>query len=115
MEFVKEVYGVTDGWPKEELYGLTLQVRRAAVSVPSNIAEGKGRGTPRSFLKHLGVAYGSLMEVETQLLIAKGRRYVSEEMAEQLLSLASEVGRLINGLASAVRSEVQDVRLTADS
>ena len=65
MELATEVYQATRDWPREETYGLTHQVRRAVVSVPSNIAEGQGRNSPKEFLHHLGVAHGSLCEVQT--------------------------------------------------
>lgn len=70
MDLVEKVYEATKTFPREEVYGITNQLRRAAVSVPSNIAEGQGRRTTADFLRHLGIAYGSLLEVETQLLIA---------------------------------------------
>lgn len=70
MDLVKLVYDLTDKFPKEELFGLTIQIRKAVVSVPSNIAEGQGRSSTKEFLRHLSIAYGSLMETETQNLIA---------------------------------------------
>src|ERR1041385_1021104 len=70
MDLVEEVYRISRGFPREEVYGLTSQIRRASVSIPSNIAEGQGRRTTPDFVKHLSIAYGSLREVETQALIA---------------------------------------------
>jgi four helix bundle protein len=90
------------GFPKEEAFGLSAQIRRAAVSIPSNIAEGQGRGAGKEFVHHLRIAYGSLREVETQLLIADRLGYLPLKKIDALLELTSEVGRLINGLSKAV-------------
>jgi four helix bundle protein len=98
MDFTAEVYRVTRRFPKEELYGITSQVRRAAVSVPSNIAEGQGRGTTGEFRQFLGQARGSLLETETQILLAERLEYLDHETADNLLQRASEVGRILNGL-----------------
>ena len=91
MDLVKAIYDETTAWPQEEQYGLTSQIRRAAVSVPSNIAEGQGRTSTKEFLKHVSIAYGSLMEVETQVTIAKEQRYCSAAQAERLLALARQI------------------------
>lgn len=98
MDFVTDVYGVTNTFPKHELYGLAGQLRRAAVSVPSNIAEGQGRRLPGDFKQFLRHARGSLLEVETQLLIARNLEYVGAADSERLLRAAAEVGRVLNGL-----------------
>ena len=98
MDLVEVVYTTTRSWPKEELYGLTSQVRRAVVSVASNIAEGQGRNAPKEFLHHLRIAHGSLCEVETQLLVAQRLDYLNSDTAKRLLTDIAEVARLINGL-----------------
>ena len=103
MALVVEVYRVTKLFPKEELFGLTSQVRRAAVSIPSNIAEGQGRDSTKEFLHHLSIAYGSLCEAETQILIAKKLDYLGQQDYESLLDLAGRVGRLINGLSKSLQ------------
>ena len=103
MDLVAEIYRVTKVFPKDELYSLTSQLRRAAVSVPSNIAEGQGRDSTKEFLHHLSIAHGSLCEVETQLLIAQRLEYLTREDADRLASLAASVGRLINGLSRSLR------------
>ena len=103
MSLVLEVYRVTKLFPKEELFGLTSQVRRAAVSIPSNIAEGQGRTSTKEFLHHLSIAYGSLCEAETQLLIANKLDYLGPQDYESLSDLAGRVGRLINGLSKSLQ------------
>ena len=102
MDFVEEVYTVLRSFPREEIFGLTSQLRRAAVSIPSNIAEGQGRRTTADFLRHLSIAYGSLREVETQLLIATRLRYLTEAKSGDITKITAEVGRLFNGLMSSL-------------
>jgi four helix bundle protein len=100
MQFVTDIYRVTSTFPRSEVYGLTNQVRRAAVSVPSNIAEGCGRSSKKEFAHFLCNARGSLLEVETQLEIAKNLGYLPEQSASELLSKTNEIGRMLNGLRS---------------
>lgn len=102
MDLVELIYRVSAGFPREEMYGLSIQMRRAAVSVPSNIAEGQGRRTTRDFLNFLSIAHGSLRELETQITIAERLKYLSPERTSPLYDLASEVGRLLNGLTRAL-------------
>lgn len=99
---VRDVYDVTDSFPKKEIYGLTAQVRRAAISVPSNIAEGKGRSTDPDFRHFLLQARGSLYELENQLEIAKDLSYISETQLSGLIEKCNEVGRLLNGLINSL-------------
>jgi four helix bundle protein len=103
MDLVIEAYRATQSFPMNERYGLTAQIRRAAVSVPSNIAEGRGRATAADFLRHLAIANGSIMEVETQLLIAARLGYLSTDASRVLLRRCSEVGRLLAGLVRAMK------------
>jgi four helix bundle protein len=98
MDLVVEIYRLTKALPKEEIYGLTQQMRRAAVSIPSNIAEGQGRGSGQEMIRYLRIAYGSLRELETQSEITERLRYSNEEDVSAVMSLMSEVGRLFNGL-----------------
>jgi four helix bundle protein len=102
MDMVFEVYKLTRGFPKEETYALTNQLRRAAVSVPSNIAEGQGRGVGNEFARFLRIAIGSIQEMETQLLIAERLGYICESDLKPVLELADEVGRLTRGLLKSV-------------
>jgi|SRR5581483_4769150 len=98
MTLVTDIYRVTRDFPKDELYGLSSQLRRAAVSIPSNLAEGHGRTSRKEFHHFIGNARGSLTEVETQLEIAQNLGFLEEPCAAQLLSKASEVARMLNGL-----------------
>ncbi len=109
MGLVVSCYDISNGFPKSETYGLASQLRRAAVSVPANIAEGPGRNHTREFINHLSIAYGSLMEVETHLQIAARLHYVPEIEVEQLLLKTNEIGRMLNGLM-----RVLNQKLTTD-
>jgi four helix bundle protein len=100
MGLVTEIYRVTRTFPKEELYGLVSQIRRAAVSIPSNLAEGHGRNSRNEFRQFIGQARGSLLEVETQLEIAKNLGYVKAEVADALMEQAEAVGKMLTGLRS---------------
>ena len=102
MALVKSIYLRTRGFPKEEVYGLAAQLRRAAVSVPSNIAEGQGRLSKKEFKHFLSLARGSLLEVETQVLIAADLHYLSSEIAHDLETQAQEVLRIINALMNSL-------------
>jgi four helix bundle protein len=104
MELVSSIYRATKLFPREEVYGLTSQLRRSAVSVPSNIAEGQGRATRGEFLQFLGHARGSLFEVETQLILAGELGYLQSSDATQLLSKMTRVAQLLNGLISSLRA-----------
>ena len=99
-----EVYRITENFPKSELYGLTSQVRRAAVSVPSNIAEGQGRLTRGEFQQFLGHARGSLLELETQLSIAVDLRFLDAREFAAVEPRIAEINRLLNGLLESLRS-----------
>ena len=103
MQLVTEVYRFTEAFPKTEMFGLSSQLRRAVVSVPSNIAEGQGRDSTKEFLHHLSIAYGSLMETETQIQIAANLMYIEQGLADRLLDKCGEVGRLLNGLLRSLR------------
>ena len=108
MSLVTAIYRATAGFPKDELFGLTSQLRRAAVSIPSNIAEGQGRLSENEFRHFLGQARGSLMEVETQLQIAENLGYLHQEQTSKLLEACAEVGRILNGLLASVSKEAKD-------
>jgi four helix bundle protein len=106
MDFTVQIYRATDSFPKPEVYGLSQQMRRAAISVPSNIAEGKGYSSDKDFRRFLFHARGSLMEVETQILIAARLQYLSEEEAQGLQTSASQVARSLAGLLNAINGAI---------
>jgi four helix bundle protein len=108
MELVTAVYRVTRDWPHDEQYGLTSQVRRAAVSIPSNLAEVHGRSGRREFAHHVSIAYGSLCELETQFLIAERLDYTGAEATESLMDCIADVRRLTNGLLRSLQSATPD-------
>ncbi|MDD4202144.1 MAG: four helix bundle protein [Candidatus Omnitrophica bacterium] len=98
IEYVTRLYKCTSIFPKEELYGLTTQIRRASVSVPSNIAEGAARTSNKEFMHFLFIAIGSLSELETQLIIAKNLGYINEALFDEIVSENEELAKMIHGL-----------------
>jgi four helix bundle protein len=98
MDLAEAVYVQTAGFPNHETFGLRSQLRRAAVSLPSNIAEGQGRRSRREFRRFLAIACGSLSEIETQLLLAERLKYLAPDLTAHLIDKCAEVGRLLNGL-----------------
>lgn len=104
-DFSLTIYKVTQGFPKEEIYGLTSQIRRAGVSIPSNIAEGSERRSDKDFTRFLRIANASLAEIETQLYIAMKLTYLDEAAYIQLLHSSSEIGKMINGLISGLEDK----------
>ena len=104
MDLVVETYKVSRDFPKEELYGLTSQMRRAAVSVPANIAEGQGRRLSGEFIHFLGNARGSLLELETHLEIALRLGYIEQKKYQLAQDQIQEVGRILNGLLRSIES-----------
>ena len=104
MNLVEDIYRVTRDFPKEEIFGLTTQLRRSAVSVPSNIAEGAGRNSSRELVQFLGVATGSLAELDTQIELAVRLKYVAE--ASDVIQQCSRVGQLLVALRKSIREKV---------
>ena len=102
MDLVTEVYTLTQAFPREEMYGLTSQVRRAVVSIPANIAEGWGRKSRKEYIQFLRIARGSLLELETLLLIANNLDYLSKEEIEPTLGRVEEISRMLSGLMSSL-------------
>ena len=106
IELVREVYKITGSLPREETYVLADQLRRAAISVPSNIAEGNGRLSTKEYIHHLSIARGSLFEVETQLVLCVELGYIQEEAVQSAYDLCGETGRLINAVVSRLRERI---------
>jgi len=107
MDLVVAVYQTTARFPKEERYSLVNQLRRAAVSVPSNIAEGHGRSRTGDYLRHLSVAVGSLSEVETQVQIARRLEYITEDDQSRLLDSCNAIAKMFGGLIRSLRRRLQ--------
>jgi four helix bundle protein len=105
MDLVELVYQATGTWPSDEKYGLTSQVRRAVVSVVSNIAEGQGRNSKGEFLQFLGHAKGSLLEVETQILVGERLKYLTGEKVAEVMKQIERVSRLLNGLMQSLKGK----------
>ena len=101
----KKVYALTKDFPKEEIFGLTSQIRRAATSIPANIAEGKGRGTQKDFGHFLVQARGSLFEVETFAELASDLGYLSAADQKDLQENCDEIGRMLNGLINSTKAK----------
>ena len=100
MTLAAEIYRATEKLPARERFALAIQLRRAAVSVPSNVAEGGGRRSDVEFRRFVNIAYGSLMELETQLLLARELELIDRATTKKLLALVSETGKMLNGLRS---------------
>ena len=113
LALVTEVYRLTESFPSHELYGLTSQIGRAAVSVVSNIAEGQARNSHREFLHFLSNAKGSLVEVETQLFVTRNLNYVREQQIAAVLKQTDEVARLVSGLMKSLRLKDAEQRAAA--
>lgn len=106
MILVRRVYRYTRSFPRDEIFGITSQMRRAAVSVPSNIAEGKGRFSRKELVQFLYKARGSLMELETQILIARDLNYLDEFSSRSLTAQTLEVTKILNGLINRFQQEL---------
>lgn len=106
MDFTVACYHLTARFPRTETYGLASQLQRAAVSIPSNIAEGAGREHTREYIHHASYSNGSLFEAETQILLAQRLGYLTSEEVEPALTTSSEVGRMLRGLISALERKL---------
>jgi four helix bundle protein len=105
MDLVEKIYQLTENFPKREVYSLTDQIRRAAVSIPSNIAEGQAHHSHREFTHYLRHARGSLAEIETQIQIALRLKYLSESDTTPILRQADELGRILSGLINSLSAK----------
>lgn len=106
MDLTVEIYRLVKFLPKEETYALSDQMRRAVVSIPSNIAEGHGRNSTRDFIRFLSIARGSQTELETQLQICERLNYISSEQLEISLTLCDEVNKMLNVLISKLKNKL---------
>lgn len=102
MNLVEMIYPLTDNFPSSELFGLTSQMRRASVSIPSNIAEGQARKGSREFSKHLSIARGSLAELETQLILSVRLKFVTKDDAAPIWTQMESVGKLMTALVKSL-------------
>jgi four helix bundle protein len=105
MDFAMQVYDIAKTFPKEELYGMTSQMKRSALSIPSNIAEGSSRRTTGEFLRYINIATGSLAEIETQIIFAARRKFIAQIKEEILLKDADEISRMLQGLYRSLESK----------
>ena len=106
MDLAEQCYLATKGFPMEERFGLTSQIRRAAASIPANIAEGQGRQHTREFLNYLSIARGSLMELETHLLLSQRVGLLVQTTLNPLLMMSDEIGRMLSGLRRALEGRL---------
>jgi four helix bundle protein len=106
MDLAERVYLMTDSFPKSELYGLTSQIRRAAVSIPSNLSEGCGRDSTKEFLHFIAIAIGSICELETQILLSHRLKYINMSDLETILGLLTEAKKTIRGLQKALKAKI---------
>ena len=107
MDMVTACYRMTATFPKSEVYGLSSQIQRAAVSLPANIAEGHQRKHSKEFIQFLSIASGSLAELETHIYIAQRLEYIDKKQLNNLLDKTSEIGRMLNGLRKSIEKKIQ--------
>ncbi len=107
MDLVTDIYRLTATFPNEEKFGLSSQARRAAVSIPSNIAEGHGRKASGAYLNHISIALGSLMELETQVQIALRLDFLSQDETSSVLARTDEIGKMLSGLKKSISTQTE--------
>lgn len=106
MILVTEVYQLTNSFPKEEIYGLTSQIRRSSISIPSNIAEGYGRDGNKDYLKFLNIAVSSLFEIQTQLEISFNLKYITENQFNKTLEESREIERMLSSFTRKIKERI---------
>lgn len=104
VDLVTEIYKLSSSFPREEMFGLTNQIRRASVSIPSNIAEGAARKSTKEFIHFLYISLGSQQELDTQILIAKNLSFIKDEDYESIIIQIQTIGKLLNGLIKYLKS-----------
>jgi four helix bundle protein len=107
IELVDEIYKMTKTFPKEEIYGITSQIRRAAISVSANIAEGWGRGTTKNYIQFLEISRGSLFELNTLIIISSNLNFVNQKNCNEIEIKINEIGRMLNALISKLESTIK--------
>jgi four helix bundle protein len=107
MRLAKDVYLLTQGFPKHEVYGLSSQVQRSAVSIPANLAEGHAKDSTKEFLRHISIAQGSLAETETHLLLAESLEYAQPNQIAPLLERCTEERKMLGGLRHSLEAKLQ--------
>jgi four helix bundle protein len=107
MNLATDVYKLTARFPLEERLGLSFEIRSSAISIPSNIADGHGRKSTEAYFKHLSIAYGALMELETQLQLALRLNFVGADEISKLLAQTNEVGKLLMGIKKSLAADAQ--------
>lgn len=108
MDLTTAIYTITATFPNDERFGLTSQTRRAAVSVPANIAEGHGRKASGAYLNHLSIALGSLMELETHIQLALRLSFISDDEASKILLQTDEIGKMLSGLKKSISAKTAE-------
>ncbi|CAN5694407.1 MAG: four helix bundle protein [Gemmatimonadetes bacterium] len=106
LDLAQECYRVSSAFPRSELYGLTLQLRKSAGSVPANIAEGRGRRTTKEFIRFIDIAYGSLMELETHMELARRLDFCETSQADAIIRQSALVGRMLNSLRTSLQAKI---------
>jgi four helix bundle protein len=107
IELVRQIYRLTSSFPKHELFGLSSQMQRAAVSVPANIAEGHTRGTTKEFLRFVMIAHGSLAEIETMLIVANDLQYINNQHFNQLSTFCDSTGKMLGALRRSLAKKLR--------
>jgi len=108
IELVTDIYKMTRSFPKDEQYGLISQIRRAAVSIPSNIAEGSARSSRKEFIQFLNISMGSAVELETQVIISKNLGYITEELFQKISDKVNKISKMVQGLIKSIKSKNQE-------
>jgi four helix bundle protein len=108
MDLAERIYILTDSFPKSETYGITSQIRRSAVSIPSNLAQGHGRNSTKEFLQFTAISFGSICELETQILLSYRLKYISKDDLETILALLTETSKTIRGLQKALKLKLEN-------
>ncbi len=108
MKLVKDIYKITESFPKREIYGLTSQIRRCAISIPSNISEGSARNKKNEFIRFLQISQGSLSELETQLIISKDLEYISFEIFKEIIGNLNKIRAQLCGLIHFIQNQIDN-------